>query len=171
MMYKGRVTIGKIVNTHGCRGMVKVLPLTDFPERFSRLKQVTVAVGGNVKILNVESGFYHKKYFVVKFVEVKDMDEALKLKGALLQVEREDAMPLPEDTFYIFDIVGLKVYSTGGQFLGRVTDVLQTGANDVYVVEGEHPRPVLVPALKQVVKRVDVAAGVMEVELPAGLLD
>lgn len=163
------IAVGKVVGTRGYRGEVRVLPLTDFPERFARMENVYLAKNGRLERRAIEKVYTYKKFVIVKFAGVSDMDAAAGLKDTLLMVTREELVPLPEDAYYIFEIIGLEVYTAEGRFLGRVQDVLQTGANDVYVVEGASPRPLLVPALKKVVRAVDLEHGKMIVELPEGL--
>jgi len=167
-MTEDYITIGKIVNTHGRRGEVRVLPLTDFPERFRETARVRAATAAGRLTLTIEKAFPHQKYFVVKFKEVPDMNAAQALKGSLLQVTRDELVQLPEGSFYIFDIIGLSVYDSTGAFLGEVADIIRTGSNDVYVVE-TGSKPILVPALKQVVKEVALSDRRMVVELPEGL--
>lgn len=164
------IRIGKILNTQGHRGAVRVLPLTDYPERFTKMRRVLISIKGSRREYSIEEAYPHKKFFIVKFKEVADMNAAEELKGGLLEVARDQLVPLPEDSFYIFDIVGLGVYDPGGQRLGEITEVIQTGANDVYVVE-TGGRPLLIPALKQVVREIDLTGGRMVVELPEGLVD
>lgn len=165
------ISIGKVVNTQGHRGAVRVLPLTDFPERFETMSVVQVYHLGRRRAFHIEETGRHKKFIIIKFKEVADMNAARELKGALLQVTRDELVPLPEDTYYIFDIIGLNVFTVEGRPLGRVRDVLSTGANDVYIVEKEDNKPLLVPALKQVVREIDLAGGRMVVDLPPGLMD
>lgn len=166
---KDMITVGKIVNAHGCRGWVRLIPLTDFPERFFKMERVFVAPGGNCRAYQIEQARQYKQYILLKFKEVPDMNAALALKGSFLQVGRDQLVELPQDTYYIFDLLGLKVYTTRQEYLGELKDVLRTGANDVYVVESGQGRPILVPALKQVVKEVDLEKRQMLVELPEGL--
>lgn len=166
---KALITVGEIVNTQGNRGEVRVLPLTDFPERFKNMKKVRLQKDGRIDYYLIEKVYAHKKFMVFKFAGVNDMDIAETLKGALIMVTREELMPLPEHTYYIFDLIDLKVFNQTGRFLGQVTDVLQTGANDVYVVEGVSERPLLIPALKSVVQKIDLKEGQMIVELLEGL--
>lgn len=164
------IRIGKILNTQGRRGAVRVLPLTDYPERFEKMGRVRVFIKDSRRELSIEEAYPHKKFFIVKFKEVADMNAAEELKGGLLEITRDELVPLPEDSFYIFDIVGLDVYDSGGECLGEITEVLQTGANDVYVVE-TGGKPLLIPALKQVVREIDLPGRRMVVELPEGLVD
>lgn len=165
------ITIGKIVNTQGHRGEVRVMPLTDFPERFTDMKSVLVKTGDRMERRAVERTYRHKKFAVLKFAGVDDMDAALELKNSLLLVTRDELTPLPEGSYYIFDLVGLEVRTVDGRPLGAIADVIQTGANDVYVVENPGRKQLLIPALKQVVRQIDLAAGNMVVELPPGLED
>lgn len=166
---KELITIGKIVNTHGYRGWVRVIPLTDFPERFFQMDRVLVALGKTFREYEIEQARPYKQFILLKFKEVPDMNAAAALKGALLQVSRRQLVKLPADTYYIFDLLGMKVYTTGQEYLGEIKDVIQTGANDVYVVESGQGQPLLIPALKQVVKEVDLERRQMRVDLPAGL--
>lgn len=166
------ITVGKIVNTHGNKGMVRVLPLTDFPERFQRERVLNVQLGDVSRQLHIEQSSAHKKFIIIKFREIPDMNAAEELKGALIQVTREELHPLPNGSFYIFQLLGLKVFDREGSFLGVVNDVLVTGANDVYVVDRDNGvRPLLVPALKDVVLEVDLEQSRMVVSLPEGLVD
>jgi 16S rRNA processing protein RimM len=164
------ITIGKILSTHGRSGAVRVLPLTDYQERFRTKSRVQISVKGSRKIMNIEESVPHQKYFIVKFAEIPDMNAAEEIKGGILEITRDELFPLPENTYYIFDIIGLSVSDKNRGQLGKITDVLQTGSNDVYVVD-TGARPLLIPALKQVVKEIDLSGRFMVVELPAGLVD
>jgi 16S rRNA processing protein RimM len=164
------ITIGKILSTHGRSGAVRVLPLTDYQERFRTKSRVQISVKGSRKIMNIEEAVPHQKYFIVKFAEIPDMNAAEEIKGGILEITRDELFPLPENTYYIFDIIGLSVSDKNRGQLGKITDVLQTGSNDVYVVD-TGARPLLIPALKQVVKEIDLSGRFMVVELPAGLVD
>lgn len=160
------ITIGKIVGTHGHHGTVKVHPLTDFPDRFAEMKSLTLELNGKQKEYTVVETRYHRKHILVKLGEIADMSAAENLRGALIKVGREELTPLPEGNYYIFEIVGLKVFTPEGEYIGVVEDVIQTGANDVYVVaSGDKKRPVLVPALKEVVREIDVKNGRMVILL------
>ncbi len=110
----------------------------------------------------------HKKYFLIDFQCISDMNAAELLTGALLQVTREQLVKLPADSYFVFDIIGLSVYTETSEYLGKIEDVLHTGANDVYVVKKDR-LSLLVPALKQVVKKIDFDNCRMIVKLPEGL--
>lgn len=156
------VAIGEIVAPHGVRGDIRVLPLTDFPERFRKLKNVLLDDGTNLAIEGVK---YHKQFVLLKICGLDSMNAVEHLRGKLINVKQEDTVKLPEGHYYHFQIVGLKVYTETGEYLGIVTDILQTGSNDVYVAEQEDKPPVLIPALKQVVTSIDIDAGQMIVKL------
>ncbi|MDD4238663.1 MAG: ribosome maturation factor RimM [Desulfotomaculaceae bacterium] len=164
------IRIGKILKSQGHRGAVRVLPLTDFPERFQDMKRVRVKLQDSRVNYTIEEIKPHGKFLSIKFKEIIDMDAADKLKGSYIEVTREELVPLQEGSYYIFDIVGMSVFDHAGTLLGEVTDVIQTGANDVYVLE-TGGRPLLIPALKQVVREIDLPGRKMLVELPEGLVD
>lgn len=155
------IVIGKIVAPHGVRGDVRVIPLTDFPERFNQLKSVFL----DDKCLKIENVRQNKQLLIIKFSGLDDRNTIEPLKGKLLKIARKDAVPLPEGEFYTFDIIGLKVYDSSGCYIGKITEVLKTGSNDVYVASREDQRQVLIPALKKVVTNIDIAAGQMVVKL------
>ena len=163
------ITIGKIVNTQGRNGDMRVIPLTDFPERFAAMDEVLVELQGVRKAYKIERTYSHKTFIIIKFAGIDDINDGEKLKNALLVIPEEELTPLPENSFYIFDIVGMHVYTQEGRHLGEISQVLQTGANDVFIVESESRRPLLIPALKEVVRRVDQQSKRMTVCLPEGL--
>ncbi|MGQ9497293.1 MAG: ribosome maturation factor RimM [Desulfotomaculales bacterium] len=162
------ITVGEIINTHGVTGAVRVLPHTDFPERFASMREARVCVKDTQRVFTIEKTFPHKRFIIMKFREVNDMNAALALKGGLIQVARDEVVALPPGHYYIFDIVGLDVFTVEGERLGVVSRVLRTGANDVYVVQGDGEE-MYVPALKSVVRAIDLEAHRMVVALPEGL--
>jgi len=166
---KGRITIGRVGAPQGIHGELRVIPLTDFPERFEGLKEKVIMVGD--ELLHVESVRYHKQFVLMKFREYAVREDARALTGRLLTVAREDAAPLGPGEFYTFDIIGLHVFDMAGAELGVVEKVLRTGSNDVYQARGVDGRELLIPALKAVVKEIDVKGGRMTVELPDVLED
>lgn len=164
---KGRITIGRVGAPQGIHGEMRVVPLTDFTERFDGLQEVMVGD----ELLHVESVRYHKQFVLMKFREYPVREDARQLTGRLLTVDRSEAAPLGEGEYYTFDIIGLKVFNPAGTELGVVENVLRTGANDVYQTRGVDGREILIPALKAVVKVIDVPGGRMVVELPDVLED
>lgn len=164
------ITVGEIVAPHGCRGAVRILPLTDFPERFLRMEKLILLRKGERKSYVVEEAREHKRFVIVKLAGIDTMDDAAALRGALIQVPRGETVPLPPGRYYVFEIIGLKVWSEEGAFLGEVSAVLATGANDVYSVQTPSGKEILIPALKAVVREIDLQEGKMVVRLPEGLL-
>jgi len=158
------IVIGKIVAPHGVRGDVRVIPLTDFPERFSSLQKVLI---DDTKTLHIDQAKFHKQFVLIKFREHNDRNAVEYLRGKLIQIPREEAVKLPEGHFFIFDIIGLQAFTEDGVYLGSITDVLQTGSNDVYIAEQEGKKPVLIPALKTVVKNINLEEKKMIVSLLA----
>lgn len=162
-------TIGKIVNTHGVKGELKVMPTTDEPKRFSKLKEVYVEHRG-LKTYTVESVRYHKEFVLIKLEGINDMTEAERFKGGLMKIDRKDSLPLKKDEYYISDLYDLEVYTEEDRHLGKIKDVIYTGSNDVYVVERtEGGKDLLLPAIKQVVKSVQIEDKKMIVHLLEGL--
>ncbi|HID64903.1 MAG TPA: 16S rRNA processing protein RimM, partial [Anaerolineae bacterium] len=129
------LVVGKIVAPWGVKGELKVAIETDFPERFKQLKRVYV--GEKATSFVLEWSRLHKGHALLKLKGCDDRDAAEKLRGQLVQIPIEEAMPLGEDEYYVYQIVGLDVWTTEGEHLGRVSEVLFTGANDVYVVQRE----------------------------------
>ena len=156
-----RIVIGRIGAAHGIRGELRIIPLTDFPERFATLREV---MGGD-ELLHIESVKPQGKNFLMRFREYAVREDAQKLTGRLLTVARAEAAPLDEGEYYVFDIVGLTVYDEEDNELGTVENVLRTGSNDVYAVRSEDGREILIPALRKVVRTIDVPNGRMTVRL------
>ncbi|MHB1127910.1 MAG: ribosome maturation factor RimM [Bacillota bacterium] len=165
-----RITIGKITSTHGHKGEVRVYPLTDFPERFSTLDEVTLEAGTSLRTVHVEGIKNVNNMVVLKFREVTTMNEAETLRGAMLQLHSEQLVPLPEGHYYLYQIVGMTVVAEGGEDLGVVEDIRQTGSNDVYYVKNPSTgEEILIPAIKEVVKTIDLEKERIIVSLPPGL--
>ncbi len=162
------IEIGKIVNVHGLRGEVKIVPWLDFPEMFEVFDTVYTDEGNNK--LTVKTVKYQKSNIIAGFDQVIDADGAQLLKNKTLYVPRELFDDLPDGTYLIADIIGLKVVDATVEY-GVITDVIQTGSNDVYVVERVGDKPLLIPALKDVILDTDLDNGVITVKLPEGLLD
>jgi len=163
--------IGSVSTTHGVHGEVKVYPTTDDPGRYKKIKEVILDNGKEKKTAHIEQTKFFKQMVIVKFKECNSMDEAEKLRGYELYVTREHAIPLKKNEYYIADLIGMKVMTDEESELGIIDDVLQTGANDVYVVKQPSGKEVLLPAIKDCILSVDVEAGLMEVHVLDGLLD
>lgn len=163
--------VGKIINTHGIKGELKVVPLTDYPERFEELDKIYIDYKNELTRFDIEQVKYLKNTVLLKLKGIDDMTQAEKYKNCLIKIDRTNARKLPEGSFFICDLTGLDVRTMDGKPLGKLSSVFQTGSNDVFVVNGEDNREVLIPALKSVVKKVDLKEGVILVELPEGLVD
>ena len=160
--------VGKIINTHGLRGEVKVIPWTDTPNVFEDLETIYLK---NNDVLTISSVKYQKNNLIVKFKELGDINEAEKLKNQVLYAERSALGELPDGVYYIADLIGLSVRKETGEEVGKIKDVLQTGANDIYVVAREGAKDLLVPVIPNVVLSVDIDGGEVTVSLPDGLED
>ena len=159
--------VGKIVATHGIKGWVKAMPLTDNPERFKALKNVTIQKNNVNKEMVITQTNIQANTVLIKFEHIDDMEAAAELKDYYLIIPRSDAVKLPPSSYFICDIEGCKVVTKEGQYLGEIIKVIQTGANDVYHVQGD--REYLIPALKSIILTVDLTEKVITVELPEGL--
>ncbi|MCI8599570.1 MAG: 16S rRNA processing protein RimM [Lachnospiraceae bacterium] len=163
--------VGVIASTHGLKGEVKVYPTTDDKERFCDLKHVFLDTGNEYKSLEVTSVKFFRKQVILKFREFNDINEIEKYKGKDLLIAREQAVPLAENENFIVDLLGMKVWTDQGELLGVLTDVLKTGANDVYVVETEEKKEILLPAIPSCILEVKVEEEKMTVHLLEGLLE
>ena len=166
------ISIGKIVNTHGINGEVKVKVYSDSLDRFQGMRQISVAsseAGDERQTLTIGGIRYHKDTVLMRFEEVGHISQAELYKNHFLQVLEEDLPSLPDGRYYIYQLEGLTVWEKNLCY-GKLTEVIQPGGNDVYVVKDGN-REILIPALKTVIKSVDLQKNRMEVELPAGLLD
>jgi 16S rRNA processing protein RimM len=148
---------------------MRVLPLTDFPERFKATENVYVSLGSTFVKKAVESVSIQKKGIILKLDGIDSPEQARLMRGALLQVPRQELWPLQDGAYYQFEITGLKAVTVDGATLGEVTEVLTPGGNDVYVVKNEAGKEYLVPALRSVIKKIDTGAGLMVVDPPPGL--
>lgn len=167
-MYFKYLRIGKVVNTHGIKGELRVIPLTENIERFEDLKQVYIDDEKLIK-MDIEYVKYHKNFVLVKFKGIDSMNDAEKLKNTYVLIDRKDAVKLPENSYFIADLIDLNVYDENNVYLGKIQDVISTGSNDVYVVKSES-NEILIPALKSIVKQISIEEGKMSVELPEGLI-
>lgn len=163
--------VGVISNTHGIKGEVKVYPTTDDIRRFDNLKEVILDTGSEQIKLNVAGVKYFKNMVILKFKEFDNINDIIKYKGMDLLVTRENAIPLEEGEYYIADIIGSDVITDEDKHLGKLVDVMQTGANDVYVVKMENGKEVLLPSIKQCILDRNIENKVVRVHIMKGLLD
>lgn len=162
--------IGVITQTHGIRGEVKVFPTTDDASRFKKLKDVIMDTGRERLNMEIEGVKFFKQYAIVKFKGYDSINDVEKYKGSKLYVTRDKAVRLKKDEYFIADLIGLQVVTEDGEPFGILKDVMATGANDVYVVEREDESEVLLPAIRECVRKIDMEQGVITVHIMDGLL-
>ncbi len=161
--------IGQIVNTYGIKGFVKVQPFTDDISRFEDLKSIYLQTKQGLETFEIEEVKYHKHMVLLKLKGIDDINIAEKYRNCYLKIDRKDAVTLPEDTYFIVDLLDMEVVTDEGEILGKITDVYPTGSNDIYVVKNEEGKQILLPAIGQVVKQVDLPNKKMTVHLLEGL--
>lgn len=162
--------VGAIASVHGIKGEVKVFPTTDEPAKFKKLKSVILKTEKEEREIALQSVRFFKNMVIVKFQGIESPEDAQKYRGATLWIAREQAVPLRENEYYRADLIGLTVVTEDGEELGILTDVLETGANDVYEVTLADKKTALFPAIRECIKEVDVEKGYIKVHVMEGLL-
>ncbi len=163
--------VGAITSTHGLKGEVKVFPTTDDPNRFKKLKEVILDTGKGQKNLEIEGVKFFKQFVILKFKGLDRIEDVEIYKGKPLLVTRENAVKLKKDEYFIADLVGLKVYDEEEKEIGVMENVMQTGANDVYIIKMNDGKELLLPAIKECILDVDVEEGYIQVHILPGLLE
>lgn len=166
-----RLEVGKINNTHGLRGEVKVLAWTDSPETFESIKRVYTKVNNEEIALTVKRVKYQKNNLIIKFHELDSIEEAEPLKGAVLTADRDMLPPLPEGVHYIVDLIGCEISDENNEVLGTLTDVFRAGAGNVYTVKRKGKSDLLLPANEETIISIDTDAGKIQIRVPKGLED
>lgn len=161
--------VGVISSTHGVRGEVKVFPTTDDVKRFKKLKEVILDTGKEQLVLQIEGVKFFKQFAILKFKGYDTLNDIEKYKGKSLFVERANAVRLYRDEYFIADLIGMQVFGEDGADIGILKDVLETGANDVYIIERKDGSELLLPAIKQCILDVDVENAQMTVHVLEGL--
>ena len=164
------IEIGQIVNTNGLKGVVKVNPFTDDISKFEELKYVYIQLKSELKKVKIEQVRYNKNQVLLKLEGIDSIEEAEKYRNFYLKTEKESQEDLGEDTYYIVDLIGIDVYSDKNEYLGKIEDVFPTGSNDVYVVKDNLGKQILIPAIADVVKKVDLKNKQMIINLIPGLV-
>ncbi len=159
--------IGQIVNTHGLRGDLKVMPWCDDPEVFHELEYVLI----DDKEFAIQKSAIHKNMVLLKLEGIDHINEAETYRNKVLFVPREELGELPEGTYYICDLLGCRVETDDGRVLGSICDIIKTGSNDVYVVENEAKKQVLIPVIDQVIKSVDIDEKLVVITPLKGMID
>lgn len=162
--------VGVITTTHGLRGEVKVFPTTDSKERFLEIDEVVLRTSREETVLHIEKVRFFKQLVIVKFKEYNRIEDVENLKQAELYVSRDNAASLEEGEYYIGDLIGMKVFTDDGEEFGEISDVMETGANDVYVIDTQKYGEVLIPAIKQCILEVDIQSERMTIHLLPGLI-
>lgn len=162
--------VGVITQTHGIKGEVKVFPTTDDPARFRNLKRVIMDTGKERLELEISGVKFLKQYVIVGFQGIDSINDVEKYKGARLYVTRDNAVRLRKDEYFVADLIGMKIVTEDGEPFGIMKDVMATGANDVYVVEREDASEILLPAIRECVRNIDMEQGVITVHIMDGLL-
>ena len=161
--------VGVITTTHGVRGEVKVFPTTD-PERFLDLEYVILDAGREMKKLEIRNVKFFKNLVILKFNGIDNINDIERYKKCPLLVERKDAVALEEDEYFIADMIGIQVVTEDDEPFGTLKDVMETGANDVYVIDTEEHGEVLVPAIRECILDVDIENQKMKIHLMDGLI-
>ena len=162
--------VGQIVNTFGIKGFLKVKPFTDEITRFEELKKVYIVKKNEMQEVEIEEVSYQKDMVLLKLKGIDNLTEAEKYKGLFLKIDRKNAKKLDKDTYFIADLLGLEVYTDEGELLGKVEDIFNAGANDVYVVKEEVTgKQILLPGIKDVLKEIDLEKEKIIVHLIKGL--
>lgn len=162
--------IGQIVNSYGLKGQMKIVPFTDDITRYSDLKTIYIEINKQLKEYKIEQVKYHKNNVLIKLEGIDDINDTEQFKNCFVKVDRKNAVKLPEDTYFIVDLIGLEVFTEENVLLGKIVDVFPTGSNDVYVVKDELGKQILLPAISEVIKNVDIPNKKMIVNLIKGLV-
>lgn len=162
--------IGQIVNHFGIKGMVKVNPFTEDIFKFERLESILIEKNGKLKNIQIEEVKYSKNQVLLKLKGINSIEEAEEYRGCYLKLARSDMEELPEDTYYIADLIGLTVYTDEGVLLGVVEDIYNAGANDIYVIKSEDGKQILLPGIEEVLKQINLDQEKIIVHLIKGLI-
>ncbi len=162
--------IGQIVNTSGLKGVIKVKPFTDDIEKFKNFKTIYISIKNELKEFKIEQVRFNKNMVFLKLEGIDTIEKAEEYRNLYLKVKRDKEEILEKGTYYIVDIIGCEVYTDENKHLGKIDDVFSTGSNDVYVVKDENGRQILLPAIKDVIKNVDIDNKTITVHLLEGLL-
>lgn len=162
--------IGQIVNTSGLKGVIKVKPFTDDITKFNNLKTIYISIKKELKEFKIEQVRFSKNMVFLKLEGIDTIEEAENYRNLYLKVKRDKDEELEEGSYYIVDIIGCKVFTDEQKELGKVDDVFSTGSNDVYVVKDGVGKQILLPAIKEVIKNIDIENKTITVHLLEGLV-
>lgn len=162
--------VGVITSPHGLRGEIKVFPITDDVQQFKKLKEVILDTGKEQITLEISGVKFFKKFVILKFKGIDDINDVERYRQKALLIKREQAIAPKKDEYFIADLIGVRLFTEDGTELGTLIDVMQTGANDVYIIDTLEHGEVLIPAIKDCISHVDIANKRMEVHLLDGLI-
>ena len=162
--------IGQIVNHFGIKGMVKVNPFTDDISQFEKLKSILLVKDGKLSEVEIEETKYSKNQVLLKLKGIDTVEEAEKYRGCYLKIARSNSKKLPKDTYFIADLLGLTVYTDENILHGKVEDIYNSGANDIYVIKSEDGKQILLPGTKEVIKQIDLEQERITVHIIKGLI-
>ena len=162
--------LGQIVNTFGIKGMVKIKPFTDDVEQFEQLQTIYIKKKNSKKEYEIEEVKYHKNMILLKLKGIENPEQAETLRESYVLISREKAKKLEEGTYYIVDMIGLEVITEEGEKLGILEDIFNTGSNDIYVVKNDLGKQILLPAIEEVIKKIDIENRKITVHLIKGLI-
>lgn len=164
------ITIGKVVSTQSNKGEVNVLPLTDSTDRFKNLDTVFLRNSNSLTTLNIEKIRIKENTVILKLKDIENIQEAKMIVGSFLEIKRKNAVKLPKDNYFVFEIIGLEVYSENNIFLGKVENVISTGSNDVYIIKNKNKKELLIPAIREVVKNINLENKRITIKMVDGLI-
>lgn len=162
--------IGQIANTFGVKGMIKIIPYTDDIKRFDELNTIYIENKKGKKEYQIEDVKYHKNMVLMKIKGINTIEEAEFLKESYVKIDRKKAIPLEKDTYFIVDLIGLEVYTDKNEFLGNIVDIYNTGSNDIYVVKNKEGKQLLLPAIEDVIKNIDIKNKKIVIHIIDGLI-
>ena len=168
-MYNDYLEIGQIVGTHGVKGVMKVKPLTDDITRFNKLKTVYINIKKELVEFAIEGVQYNKNMVLLKLKGIDTIEKAEEYRNFYIKIDRKDSVKLEKDSYFIIDLIGCDVYDEENNLLGKIDDVFSTKSNDVYVVKSDSGKQILLPAIKDVIKQVNIESKEIIVKLLKGL--
>lgn len=167
---KEYLEIGQIVNTNGIKGFLKIKPLTDDVTRFEKLKTVYIQKNKELLLFNIQEVKYNNSMVLLKLEGIDDINEAENFKNSYIKIAREYAVELEKNSYFIVDIIDCEVFTDENEYLGKVVDVFKTGSNDVYTVKTMEKKEILIPAIQDVIKNIDIENKKIVVHLMGGLI-
>lgn len=162
------INIGKIVNTHGIKGDLKIYPLTDDKTRFEDLDYVYIQ--DEYDKFYIEEVWYHKNFVMLKFYDYDNINDVIKFKNKYIYIHKDNLVKLPEDTYFIFDLIDIDVYTTDGEYIGNIVEVLQSGISDTYIIKN-NDKEILIPAVKEFIKDINIQDKRMVIRPIEGLIE